>query len=92
MAAASPALEPGLGQIQPVSLELADDAAAVMPRVERLSLRQAMQTLAPFNVRIEVNGRGLVQSQQPAAGAPLTAGTVCRLTLASPTAGPAVSP
>ena len=92
MAAASPASEPGLAQVQPVSLELADDTSAVMPRVERLSLRQAMQTLAPFNVRIEVNGHGLVQSQQPAAGAPLTPETVCRLTLASPTAGPAVSP
>src|SRR5204863_453377 len=32
------------------SLELAEDASAVMPRVERLSLRQAMEMLAPFDV------------------------------------------
>ena len=31
------------------SLELAEDTSAVMPRVERLSLRQAMETLAPFS-------------------------------------------
>ncbi len=74
------------------SLELAEDASAVMPRVERLSLRQAMETLAPFDVRIEVNGRGLVQGQSPGPGAPLTPGTVCRLTLASPIARPSASP
>jgi cell division protein FtsI (penicillin-binding protein 3) len=95
-AAASPALEfagdrfDG-GQVKPVSLELGEDASATMPRVEKLSLRQAMQTLAPFNVQIEIHGRGLVQSQWPVAGALLTPGTVCRLTLASPTAGLAVS-
>jgi cell division protein FtsI (penicillin-binding protein 3) len=95
-AAAAPALErPGpafdTGRVKPVSLELSDESG-VMPQVQRLSLRQAMQTLAPFNVQIEINGRGLVQSQWPAAGVPLTPGTLCRLTLASPTAGPAVSP
>ena len=74
------------------SLELAEDASAVMPRVERLSLRQAMEMLAPFDVRLEVNGRGLVQGQSPSPGAPLTPGTLCRLTLASPIARPGASP
>jgi cell division protein FtsI (penicillin-binding protein 3) len=96
-AAASPPLELagkgfGAGRLKPVSLEFTDEASAVMPRVERLSLRQAMETLAPFNVQIEIHGRGLVQSQWPTAGAPLTPGTLCRLTLASPTARPGVSP
>jgi hypothetical protein len=63
-----------------------------MPQVERLSVRQAMATLAPFNVQIEIRGRGLVQSQWPAPGTPIAAGTLCRLTLASPTARPGVSP
>ena len=79
-------------RIKPASLEIGDDAvSALMPRVEKLSLRQALLTLAPFNVQIEISGRGLVQGQWPAAGAPLAPGTLCRLTLASPTAGPAVS-
>jgi cell division protein FtsI (penicillin-binding protein 3) len=97
-AAASPAREfPGpafdTGQVKPVSLEeQVDDASLTMPRVEKLSLRQAMTTLAPLNVQIEVSGRGLVQTQWPAAGAPLIPGTLCRLTLASPTARRGVNP
>jgi len=87
---------PGAGidasPVRPPSLELAEDASAVMPRVERLSLRRAMDTLAPLDVQIEISGRGLVQSQWPAAGAPLTPGTLCRLTLASPIARPGASP
>jgi len=96
MASASPAVQLAAngfdaGRVKPVSLEIGTDVSAAMPRVEKLSLRQAMQTLAPFNVQVEISGRGLVQSQWPAAGAPLMPGTLCRLTLASPTAGPAVS-
>src|SRR5262249_54487093 len=58
----------------PVSLSV-DDAPAVMPRVDRRSLRQAMEMLAPLDVRIEISGRGLVQSQWPPAGAPVEPGT-----------------
>jgi cell division protein FtsI (penicillin-binding protein 3) len=97
IAAASPApLLPASafdgGRVTPVSLEIGDDASTAMPRVEKLSLRQAMERLAPFNVEIEINGRGLVERQWPAAGVPLMPGTLCRLTLASRTAGPTVSP
>ena len=60
----------------------------VMPRVEGLSLRQALDALALLDVRIEVSGRGIVVSQAPPAGAPLAAGTLCRLALASPAARP----
>jgi len=80
------------GVVKPVGLGLAPDSSAVMPLVERLSLRQAMETLAPFNVQIEISGRGLVVSQWPAAGAPLAPGTICRLTLASPIPRPGASP
>jgi len=76
--------------VTPVSLAV-DDAPAVMPRVERRSLRQAMEMLAPLDVQLEISGRGLVQTQWPPAGTPLKPGTVCRLTLASPVAGLAVS-
>jgi cell division protein FtsI (penicillin-binding protein 3) len=82
---------PGPGQVKPASLTY-DEIWPAMPRVERLSLRQAMATLAPFDVPIEVKGSGLVAGQWPAAGAPLPPGTLCRLTLASPSAGPGVTP
>jgi hypothetical protein len=60
----------------------AGDAQAVMPRLGGLSLRQAMEALAPFGVRLEIAGRGVVTGQSPLPGAPLPAGTLCRLHLA----------
>jgi hypothetical protein len=57
-----------------------------MPAVTGLSLRQAMQTLAPLDVRLEVAGRGVVSAQTPAAGATLAPGMVARLTLHPPSA------
>jgi len=60
------------------------DAQAVMPRLAGLSLRQAMEALAPFGVRLEITGRGVVTGQTPVPGAPLAAGVVCRLHLTSP--------
>ncbi|HEV8440841.1 MAG TPA: penicillin-binding protein [Methylomirabilota bacterium] len=82
--------EPGL--IMPVSLSLVEDASAVMPSLQGFSLRQAMAALAPFDVALEISGRGTVQGQSPPAGSPLEPGALCRLTLASPVARPAVSP
>jgi len=63
-----------------------DDGPSAMPAVTGLSLRQAMQTLAPLDVRLEVAGRGVVSAQTPAAGAPLAPGMVARLTLHPPSA------
>jgi cell division protein FtsI (penicillin-binding protein 3) len=91
--AAAPA--PGLlagTPVRPVGLGVAPDGAALMPRLAGLSLRQAMEALAPFEVGLEVSGRGIVIAQSPAADAPLGPGTVCRLTLASPAARPAARP
>jgi cell division protein FtsI (penicillin-binding protein 3) len=79
----------GPGIVQAVALSPVSEEAPVMPQVQGLSLRQAMDKLAPFDVELEVGGQGTVRSQWPAAGAPLTPGTQCRLTLASP-AGPVV--
>jgi cell division protein FtsI (penicillin-binding protein 3) len=89
---AAGASEMAAGGVRPVSLELIEDAAAVMPRVEGLSLRQAMEALAPFNVEIEISGHGVVRSQSPIAGTPLAPGAVCHLTLAWPIARSGVSP
>jgi cell division protein FtsI (penicillin-binding protein 3) len=57
---------------------------AVMPAMVGLSLRQALETLAPLEVRLEVTGRGVVTGQAPAAGAPLPPGALARLTLHPP--------
>ena len=59
---------------------------AVMPAVAGLSLRQALEALAPLEVRLEVTGRGVVTGQAPAAGAPLPPGALARLTLHPPSA------
>jgi cell division protein FtsI (penicillin-binding protein 3) len=72
--------------LRPASL--GEETAAVMPRVEGLSLRQALDTLASFDVRLELSGGGIVVSQTPPPGAPLPAGTLCRLALASPATRP----
>jgi cell division protein FtsI (penicillin-binding protein 3) len=85
--AAAPVVE-----VQPASLGDGSEAPALMPRVQGLSLRQALAVLAPFDIQLELSGRGSVVAQSPAAGAPLPPGAVCRLTLASSAAKPAASP
>jgi cell division protein FtsI (penicillin-binding protein 3) len=63
----------------------ADAAGApTMPTVTGLSLRQAMELLAPLEVHVEVAGRGIVTAQLPAPGTAIEPDTVCRLILASP--------
>jgi cell division protein FtsI (penicillin-binding protein 3) len=77
--AAPPAAEPAVP---------AAEGQSVMPRLTGLSLRQALEALAPFGVRLEVTGGGVVTGQSPAPGAPLAAGALCRLHLAPPTGRP----
>lgn len=60
------------------------EGPSIMPRLAGLSLRQAMESLAPYGVGLEITGRGIVTAQSPLPGAPLPAGTVCRLRLAAP--------
>ncbi|MGH7414197.1 MAG: penicillin-binding transpeptidase domain-containing protein [Candidatus Rokuibacteriota bacterium] len=86
VAPASPAGPAGLTQEGPSP---AGDDQMVMPRLGGLSLRQAMEALAPFGVRLEISGRGVVTGQSPAPGAPLPADVVARLHLASPAGRPA---
>ena len=84
----APALAVGLAPEPPAA---PGDGQAVMPRLAGLSLRQAMEALAPFSVRLEITGRGVVTGQIPPPGAPLAVGAMCRLQLASP-AGRAAHP
>jgi len=52
-----------------------------------------MAALAPYDVALEVEGRGVVVAQSPAPGTPMTAGMTCRLTLIGPAGtGPAGPP
>jgi hypothetical protein len=80
----------------PLRLASLDDesgAARVMPALQGRSLRGAMAALAPYDVALEVEGRGVVVAQSPAPGTPMTAGMTCRLTLTGPTGtGPAGLP
>ena len=46
-----------------------------------MSAREAMQTLARIGVTARMTGDGFVVAQDPAAGSPIDAVTVCRLTL-----------
>jgi cell division protein FtsI (penicillin-binding protein 3) len=62
------------------------DGAPLMPSLVGLSLRQALQTLAPLDVLLEVGGRGIVSAQAPAPGAALAPGALARLTLHPPSA------
>jgi len=70
--------------VRPASLGAAEGTRAVMPRVEGLPLRPALDALAPLGVRVDVAGRGVVVSQSPLPGAPIEPGTLARLALASP--------
>jgi cell division protein FtsI (penicillin-binding protein 3) len=76
----------------PWAAGLVEVAAGTMPRLLGLSLRQALEALAPLDVDLEVAGRGVVVSQTPAPGVELEPGTRCQLTLASLVARPAASP
>ncbi|HSB40522.1 MAG TPA: penicillin-binding transpeptidase domain-containing protein [Methylomirabilota bacterium] len=77
----APVLAAGLAPVSPAPV---GEGAAVMPRLAGLSLRQAMEALALLGVRLEITGRGVVDSQFPPPGAPLAAGVLCRLHLTPP--------
>ena len=87
-AAPATAREPDASGGEPGPVEVIPGA---MPRLLGLSLRQALEALAPLEVDLEVAGRGIVVSQVPAPGALVESGTRCHLTLASLVASPAVS-
>jgi cell division protein FtsI (penicillin-binding protein 3) len=78
--------------VRPVGLAEAESGSGVMPRVLGLSLRQAMETLAPLDVGVTVSGRGVVVGQSPPPGSPVESGTLCHLALASLAATPAKGP
>jgi cell division protein FtsI (penicillin-binding protein 3) len=55
-----------------------------MPDVRGLPLRQALDTLSPFNLRVELSGRGVVVEQTPPPGAALDGAPTVKLTLTPP--------
>ena len=73
------------GRVRPASIApepVIADGAPVMPELRGRTLRQALATLAPLGVAIQLDGRGRVVEQVPAPGAPVEAETSVRLTLA----------
>jgi cell division protein FtsI (penicillin-binding protein 3) len=85
--AALPAGAPLAGlPVRPAGLSVpVAEGGPVMPTLTGLTMRQALDALAPFDVQVEVVGRGVVVGQSPAPGAPLAKGAHCRVTLAPPT-------
>jgi cell division protein FtsI (penicillin-binding protein 3) len=73
------------------SLEDGSGTAGIMPALRGRSLRSAMAALAPLEVAVEIQGRGVVVAQSPAPGTPIAAGMTCQLTLTGPAEPPAAS-
>jgi cell division protein FtsI (penicillin-binding protein 3) len=74
---------------------VASDGLARMPDLGARTKRQALAALAPLGVEVEMVGQGLVVSQEPPAGTPLTRDVTVRLALMSPgaaVAAPAAAP
>jgi cell division protein FtsI (penicillin-binding protein 3) len=63
---------------------VAPDGAPLMPDLAGKTLREALATLAPLRTQITITGQGRVVQQAPAAGEPVEAGALARLTLATP--------
>jgi len=72
--------------VRPAAFTPVAEGARLMPALVGLSLRHAMEALAPLGVPVEITGRGVVVAQSPPPGAALPDGMPCRLTLASPAA------
>lgn len=85
-AAGTPAGRPGRSEPAGLAPVVFEDGEGIMPLLSGLSLRRALEVLAPLDVQVEVTGHGLVMGQDPVPGAPLPAGATCRLTLALPVA------
>jgi len=89
---ASAAAPSATADARPASLGGLDEADRLMPRLQGLSLRQALAALSPFDVQLEIAGRGSVVAQSPAPGTPLLPGAICHLILASSAAKTVASP
>jgi cell division protein FtsI (penicillin-binding protein 3) len=68
------------GRVRPASVAT-ETVAGVMPDLRGSTLRQALATLTPRGVRVEIAGRGRVVQQAPAPGEALGDDAVARLTL-----------
>ena len=73
------------GRVRPAGATAIEPAIAegapVMPELRGRTLRQALTTLAPLGVAVQLDGRGRVVQQSPAPGAPIETETSVRLTL-----------
>jgi membrane peptidoglycan carboxypeptidase len=65
----------------PVVTLVADDSPGTVPDLRGMSAREATHTLARLGLTSRMSGDGFVISQDPPAGAPLEAVSICRVTL-----------
>jgi cell division protein FtsI (penicillin-binding protein 3) len=73
---------------KPIVSLVADGTSGTVPDLTGLSARDAIRTLSKLGLIAHASGDGVVVSQDPAAGAPLEAGGLCRLVLARSPAHP----
>jgi cell division protein FtsI (penicillin-binding protein 3) len=71
----------GPAPVRLVSTERVESAGITMPDVRGRTLRQALALLAPLGIGVEIEGRGRVTQQTPAAGERMDDDAVARLTL-----------
>jgi cell division protein FtsI (penicillin-binding protein 3) len=81
------ASEPGHPRPDPISRSDTVDALA-MPDLHGRALRDALTALAPFQVEVQMAGRGVVVEQRPAPGAAVPPGTLAALVLGPPAPAP----
>ncbi len=64
-------------------LNKGEEVAIRMPQVRGVSLRQGLQRLAPYSMKVRINGSGRIIAQYPLPGQPLAGVHECILTLDS---------
>jgi cell division protein FtsI (penicillin-binding protein 3) len=62
---------------------LAEHTVATMPEITGQSLRQGLQILQSYNLKISVSGSGMITAQKPKAGKKIQAGDTCLLQLSA---------
>ena len=66
------------------TLDEGETRTAIMPALQGLSLRKALQKMTPYKLKVNIRGSGTVVAQSPRAGTSLLGANECTLTLNEP--------